>query len=950
MHRFLPAWTVVWAVSAILLGLSPVPSIRAAAAAAPVNYEREVAPILRAYCAGCHNDADKEGTFSVETFARLRTGGNKGDPIRPRDPDQSFLIRSIEGKAKPHMPPRDEPQVPEAELAVLRRWITEGAAGPASDASILAHLVAPKIPVGAAVARRTPVTALEFSPSGDRLAVGTPGRIEIRSSPSRAGKKAFEGIPGKVNAVHFSRDGKSIIAATGIPGLQGVVQTWNLDGSKAQRSFAGHRDTVHDAVISPDGTTMVSAGYDRTLRFWDLASGRCVRTNAVHNGAVFRLAFSPSGRVLASASADQTVKLWRVSDGVRLDTLNQPQGELNAVVFTPDSKHILAAGVDRRIHQWRFSSTNEPALNPVVQSRFAHEAAITALAVSVDGRWLASAASDRTLKLWRLPELVEAKAWSQQSDVIGALAFDPKRPRLVVGRMDGTVEVISGFDSPEPIAKSAVQHPTQSAVAKETQGAATGRVPVKESEPNDTPEQAMRVEWPAEIHGSIDRAGDRDLYRFRAQAGQAVTFAINAAQSGSLLDSRVEILTPDGRPVPQIRLQAVRDSWFNFRGKDSETADDFRLQNWAEMELDEYLYANGEVVRLWLYPRGPDSGFKLYPGEGRRQPAFGTSALTHALNEPCYIVRPIPNGAPIVPNGLPVFQPHFENDDDPSRLAGTDSLVRFVAPATGEYLARVTDVRGFGAPTNHHYTLSIREPRPEFSVRLDTTDPSVSPGSARELQFVATRREGFEGPIRIQLANLPPGFSSSAPVEIEANQIRASATLSAATNAVTPDAAALSRITLKAVARIGDRDVEHPLGSLGKLKVGPAPKLTVEILPGADPATVRSVPGQPLEFLIRAGQTISARVRADRRDFKDRIEFGNEDSGRNLPHGLYIDNIGLNGLLIVEGQSERDFFITASPIAKPGTRLFHLRTGGDGGQCSPVARITVLPPVQTAGR
>ena len=37
-------------------------------------------------------------------------------------------------------------------------------------------------------------------------------------------------------------------------------------------------------------------------------------------------------------------------------------------------------------------------------------------------------------------------------------------------------------------------------------------------------------------------------------------------------------------------------------------AADFRLFNWEEMHLNEYLYANGEVVKLWLYPRGPDSG------------------------------------------------------------------------------------------------------------------------------------------------------------------------------------------------------------------------------------------------------------------------------------------------------------------------------------------------------
>lgn len=80
-----------------------------------------------------------------------------------------------------------------------------------------------------------------------------------------------------------------------------------------------------------------------------------------------------------------------------------------------------------------------------------------------------------------------------------------------------------------------------------------------------------------------------------------------------------------------------------------------------------------------------------------------------------------------------------------------------------------------------------------------------------------------------------------------------------------------------------------------------------------------------------------------RNDFEGRIELGNEDSGRNLPHGVYVDNIGLNGLLIVEGQTEREFFITASPIAKPCVRQFHLRTTADGNQVSMPVTLRVLP-------
>jgi WD40 repeat protein len=919
-------------------------------------YERDIAPIFRTYCAGCHNDADREGDFSLETFAGLRTGGDKGDPLKPGNADASLLIKLIEGRAKPAMPPKDEPKVPAAELARLKEWIAAGAPGPNQDVSILEQLIVPQVATDKR--RAMPITASAFSPDGKQVAVALGNRVELRRSPNGRAQKTLAGLPGKVNAVHFSPDGKQLVTAGGIPGLNGAASLWEVRSGKRVREFAGHRDTLFDAEFSPDGSLLATAGYDRGIRLWQVADGKLLRTIAGHNGAVFDLAFDPSGAVLASASADQTVKLWRVSDGVRLDTLNQPQGELNAVTFTPDGRHILAAGADKRIHLWRFVSTNGSALNPVVESRFAHEAAITAITLSADGKSLLTAAADRTLKLWSLPDLVERRSFEPQPDLVSALAAVPQRERFAAARLDGSLKV---YELKEPAVarstdrRSGAKSPATHA-GRETGAAAPAAAldQLAEAEPNDAPPQAQTITVPAEVSGAIGQAGDADVFHFRAVAGQELMLAINAAAAKSSLDSRLEVLTTDGQPVEQVVLQAVRDSWFTFRGKDSETSDDFRLQNWREMELNEFFYANGEVARLWLYPRGPDSGFKVYPGEGRRHTFFGTTALTHALNEPGYIVVPHPAGATPVPNGLPVFRLNFENDDDPSRVAGVDSRLLFTAPRTGDYLVRVTDTRGFGGATNFHYTVTVRPSQPDFSVTVEGLSPKVSPGSGRELRFVAKRREGFTGPIRIDIANLPPGFMASTPVEIEAGQLAAVATLHAEPAVSSPDDAADKAVKVTAVATIRGHEVRHELGSLGDIQIGKPPRVTVEILAGSDREHVKETPGHPLEFTIRPGETITARVRATRHDFKDRIELGNEDSGRNLPHGLYVDNIGLNGLLIVEGQTERDFFITAAPMAKPGIRQFHLRARGDDGQVSRPAIIRVLPkesrPDQAKGR
>jgi hypothetical protein len=174
--------------------------------------------------------------------------------------------------------------------------------------------------------------------------------------------------------------------------------------------------------------------------------------------------------------------------------------------------------------------------------------------------------------------------------------------------------------------------------------------------------------------------------------------------------------------------------------------------------------------------------------------------------------------------------------------------------------------------------------------------------------------------------------------------------LSAAAVAPAPHAAPTAAGKVTATAVVDGREVVKELGTLGELKLAEKPKVTVAILPGPDASAVRQVPGEPLTLLVRPGSTTAARVKAERHDFPNRIEVGNADAGRNLPHGVYVDNIGLNGLLIVEGQTEREFFITASPVAKPGRRLFHLKAGPDGGQCSTPVLVEVLPPDTVAGR
>ncbi len=126
--------------------------------------------------------------------------------------------------------------------------------------------------------------------------------------------------------------------------------------------------------------------------------------------------------------------------------------------------------------------------------------------------------------------------------------------------------------------------------------------------------------------------------------------------------------------------------------------------------------------------------------------------------------------------------------------------------------------------------------------------------------------------------------------------------------------------------------------------MGAPAKLLVESLPMPGAENVVAEPGSPIEFTIAPGETISARVVATRVDFDERIQLGKEDSGRNLPHGVFVDNIGLSGLLIVPGKSERQFFMKAAKWVPESTRFFHIVAAGDGGQASAPVILHVRKP------
>jgi hypothetical protein len=106
-----------------------------------------------------------------------------------------------------------------------------------------------------------------------------------------------------------------------------------------------------------------------------------------------------------------------------------------------------------------------------------------------------------------------------------------------------------------------------------------------------------------------------------------------------------------------------------------------------------------------------------------------------------------------------------ENDDavdagEPMITHHADSLLNFIAPATGRFVVRVRDVQGKGG-LEYAYRLSVGEPRPDFALRVSPDNPRVSKADSAVLAVTAIRRNAFPGEITLSVRGLPSGFVAS---------------------------------------------------------------------------------------------------------------------------------------------------------------------------------------------
>lgn len=202
-------------------------------------------------------------------------------------------------------------------------------------------------------------------------------------------------ITAEVKAIAFSPDGK-LLASSG-------TDFWYIwDVEKREQIFKG-KTLPYGLAFSPDGKTLATANNDSTIELWDVATGNETRHIDVKNNVIESICYSSDGKLLVGGgyqSLPQTTgleasfKIWDVATGKEREVKAAPTTSLEAIALSPDGKVLASGSSEKKIRLWNL------AAGQADQPLGDHASTVIDLAFSADASLLASTGLQEKVRFW----------------------------------------------------------------------------------------------------------------------------------------------------------------------------------------------------------------------------------------------------------------------------------------------------------------------------------------------------------------------------------------------------------------------------------------------------------------------------------------------------------------------------------------------------------------------
>jgi WD40 repeat protein len=211
------------------------------------------------------------------------------------------------------------------------------------------------------------------------------------------------------------------------------VTVYDLSGAEPPRSFA-LRAAVTALDFSASGGHLVVASDDGAVALFDLQSGATAPVFERVATRVSALAVSPRADYVAVGGARGGVVIWELSGRRRSFRTEMAQG-VSQLGFAPNEPRLLIGGQLGALHAWDFAENKSREL-------VGHTGTLRAFAFAQQGRLLASAGSDRTIRFWNLGDQAPSFPAVTHTDAVTALSWIQDGRVLAFGSKDKSFHVV----------------------------------------------------------------------------------------------------------------------------------------------------------------------------------------------------------------------------------------------------------------------------------------------------------------------------------------------------------------------------------------------------------------------------------------------------------------------------------------------------------------------------
>ncbi|CAD8193189.1 unnamed protein product [Paramecium octaurelia] len=224
-----------------------------------------------------------------------------------------------------------------------------------------------------------------------------------------------------VMSVCFSPDGTTLASGS----YDKSIRLWDVKTGQQKAKLDGHSSCVNSIHFSSDCSTLASGGYDQSIRLWDIKKGKEKAKIVGHSSTVYAVCFSPDGTVLAFGSGDQSIRQLDIKMGQQKAILDGHSSTVYTVCFSPDGTTLASGSGDQSIRLWDFKTKQQLA---ILEGH--------SVCFSPDGAALASGSDDSSICLWDVKTGQQKAKLNGHSSCIKSISFFPDGKILASGSHD----------------------------------------------------------------------------------------------------------------------------------------------------------------------------------------------------------------------------------------------------------------------------------------------------------------------------------------------------------------------------------------------------------------------------------------------------------------------------------------------------------------------------------